>query len=183
MQAGADVVCYRDPVMHTGEPLLAVELDHLVATLRSSPYLLEIRGAPRHYAWGGHDVIPGLLGVENPGRTPFAELWFGSHPSAPALVRVGREWLPIVDVVRLAGDGLTGPAAAGRFGPGLPYLLKVLDVRSMLSIQAHPSREQAEEGFAREDGAGIDRGAAGSATTATPATSRRSASPLPISGC
>jgi mannose-6-phosphate isomerase len=41
-----------------------------------------------------------------------------------------------------------------RFGE-LPYLLKVLDVREMLSIQVHPTKEEAQKGFEREEAAGI----------------------------
>ncbi|HYC27246.1 MAG TPA: mannose-6-phosphate isomerase, class I, partial [Chitinophagaceae bacterium] len=37
----------------------------------------------------------------------------------------------------------------------LPYLLKILDVKDMLSIQVHPSKHAAEKGFARENEAGI----------------------------
>ena len=47
----------------------------------------------------------------------------------------------------------------GEFGPQLPYLLKVLAAAQPLSLQAHPSRAGAEDGFAREERAGIDRGA------------------------
>ncbi|MEZ5213496.1 MAG: type I phosphomannose isomerase catalytic subunit [Microbacterium sp.] len=35
-----------------------------------------------------------------------------------------------------------------------PYLLKLLAAGSSLSIQAHPTRAQAREGFAREEAAG-----------------------------
>jgi mannose-6-phosphate isomerase len=42
-------------------------------------------------------------------------------------------------------------AAAARFDGQLPYLLKVLAAERPLSIQAHPSRAQAREGFAREN--------------------------------
>ena len=45
--------------------------------------------------------------------------------------------------------------AAERFGPALPFLLKVLTVARPLSIQAHPSSAQAAAGFAREQAAGI----------------------------
>jgi len=38
---------------------------------------------------------------------------------------------------------------AGRFGR-LPYLLKILDVKDMLSIQVHPSKKNAELEFAAE---------------------------------
>ena len=46
------------------------------------------------------------------------------------------------------------------FGPRLPFLLKVIAAAQPLSLQAHPSREQAEVGFAREQAAGIPRDAA-----------------------
>jgi mannose-6-phosphate isomerase len=42
-----------------------------------------------------------------------------------------------------------------RFGGELPFLFKVLDARDMLSIQVHPDRQQAEAGYAREEGEGI----------------------------
>ena len=38
----------------------------------------------------------------------------------------------------------------------LTYPFKVLDVAQMLLIQANPTKKQAEEGFARENAAGID---------------------------
>jgi mannose-6-phosphate isomerase len=64
--------------------------------------------------------------------------------------RLALDWL-------LAADPwLTlGPDNALRFAGRLPYLFKVLDVRDMASIQAHPTRAQAEEGFSRENAAGI----------------------------
>ena len=41
----------------------------------------------------------------------------------------------------------------------LPYLLKLLAAGAPLSIQVHPSKEQAVEGFAREEEAGVARDA------------------------
>ena len=70
---------------------------------------------------------PDLLGAEPDGR-PWAELWLGTHPNGPATLPDGR---PLADV--------TGP---------LPYLLKVLAAAEPLSLQTHPSREQAQAGFA-----------------------------------
>ena len=43
-----------------------------------------------------------------------------------------------------------GPACASRFGGRLPFLLKVLSAERALSIQVHPSRAQAQAGFAAE---------------------------------
>jgi mannose-6-phosphate isomerase len=41
------------------------------------------------------------------------------------------------------------------YASDLPYLLKVLDVKDMLSIQVHPSKLSAEEEFAKENKEGI----------------------------
>jgi mannose-6-phosphate isomerase len=49
-----------------------------------------------------------------------------------------------------------GPEVAARFQNQLPYLFKVLDARKMLSIQAHPTLEQAAEGFEKDHRAGIE---------------------------
>jgi mannose-6-phosphate isomerase len=87
-----------------------------------------IEGAVQHYAWGDSDFIPKLLGVAGRGQ-PWAELWLGTHPNGPTLLEDGS---PLSD--------LTGT---------LPYLLKVLSAGEPLSLQAHPTTEQAIEGHAR----------------------------------
>lgn len=56
-------------------------------------------------------------------------------------------------------DQELGPGVAGRFGR-LPFLLKVLAAARPLSLQVHPSAEQAEAGFRREEAQGPDRAAA-----------------------
>jgi mannose-6-phosphate isomerase len=55
--------------------------------------------------------------------------------------------------------GLLGESAAVRFDGELPFLFKILAAAQPLSIQAHPDREQAREGFERENAAGIAIGA------------------------
>jgi mannose-6-phosphate isomerase len=99
--------------------------------------VLRLRGAVRHYEWGGYDLIPGLLGVANRERRPYAELWIGTHHVAPCSAEVDGAVVPLAKLSRL------------------PYLLKVLDAREMLSIQAHPSKAQAEAGYVREEAAGV----------------------------
>ena len=111
--------------------------------------LLPLVNEPRHYAWGSTTLIAELEGRAPDGR-PEAEVWYGDHPADPSVVPDGRalgEWL--------ADEG-AGTGAPAR----LPYLLKVLAAASPLSIQAHPSKKQAEEGFAREEAAGTPRDAA-----------------------
>ena len=106
--------------------------------------LVSLVNEPRAYSWGSTTLIAELEGREPSGR-PEAEVWYGDHPGDPAIVPDGRslgEWL--------AEEGSRTGAPAR-----LPYLLKVLAAGSPLSIQAHPSKSQAEAGFAREEAAGI----------------------------
>ena len=119
------------------------------------PGVFLLEGAVQHYEWGGRDFIPGLLHIENTEATPFAELWIGAHPKAPSTARVGGLAVKLDRLLEEAPEAVLGPAAARRFAGRLPYLLKILDAHQMLSIQAHPNKRQAAEGFARENAAGI----------------------------
>lgn len=97
---------------------------------------VEITNTPRDYAWGSTTAIPELLGTTPTGR-PQAELWLGAHPGSPA---------------KLVGHaGTLADVVPGR----LPFLLKVLAAASNLSLQAHPTAEQAQAGFAAENAEGI----------------------------
>lgn len=110
-----------------------------------------LEGIVRPYPWGSTTAIPEMLG-RSPTGDPVAELWLGAHPSAPALVGAAHRSLDAV----VADDPVAalGAEVAETFG-SLPFLLKVLAAAKPLSLQAHPSREQAEAGFDREDAAGI----------------------------
>ncbi|MBN2369795.1 MAG: mannose-6-phosphate isomerase, class I [Vicinamibacteria bacterium] len=117
--------------------------------------LFRLRGTVQHYAWGGHDLIPGLLGVDNADGKPYAEMWIGAHPRAPSLVVSHDPPEPFDALIARNPRTILGDEASARFHGRLPYLLKVLDVRGMLSIQVHPDKRQAEEGFARENASGV----------------------------
>jgi len=124
----------------------------------SAPQPLPLRGTVQHYAWGGTRFIPELLGLADNQSRPWAELWLGAHPRAPAVVKLeqapgGR--LALDRLIRAVPEAVLGRSAARRFAGELPFLLKVLDARDTLSIQVHPARAQAREGFARENAAGL----------------------------
>src|SRR3984957_11002107 len=123
--------------------------------------VLTLHGVVQHYDWGGHNFIPDLLGAENATRRPFAELWIGAHAKAPSLVQLGREQVPLDELIAEQPDAILGQAANAHFGGRLPYLFKILDVHKMLSIQAHPTLAQAKQGFARENAEGISLEAGG----------------------
>jgi mannose-6-phosphate isomerase class I len=131
------------------------------ADFAAAPRPLLLRGAVQHYAWGGTRFIPELLGRSNDENKPWAELWLGAHPRGPAAVLLEKApggWLALDRLIRAAPEAVLGRSAARRFGGELPFLLKVLDARDTLSIQVHPSRRKARQGFARETAAGLAQG-------------------------
>jgi mannose-6-phosphate isomerase len=113
------------------------------------------------YAWGSRNAIAELQGRHAPAAAPEAELWMGAHPSAPSVVERhgGRTTLDVVIAADPVGE--LGAECAAEFGGRLPFLLKVLAAEKALSIQVHPSREQAQAGFAEENERGLAPGAAG----------------------
>lgn len=106
---------------------------------------LKLTGTMHNYAWGHPSLIAQLQGRAPSGR-PEAEVWFGAHPSAPAGTPEG----PLDAVIARDPEG-----ALGQGVDTLPFLVKLLAAAKPLSLQAHPSLEQAREGFARENAAGI----------------------------
>lgn len=119
-----------------------------------------LRNAVRPYAWGSRTTIPELLGRPVPAPHPEAELWMGAHPGDPShVVSPDGTERSLLELVESDPVGQLGEACADRWGGRLPFLLKILAVEEPLSMQAHPSAEQAAEGWAREEAAGIPRDA------------------------
>lgn len=116
--------------------------------------LFSLRNQIRHYDWGSPRWIPELLGEANPAGEPWAELWMGAHPSAPSTVVTAAGERGLDGLVAADPERYLGPASARTFGT-LPYLFKLLAAERPLSIQAHPSAEQARAGFDREEAAGV----------------------------
>lgn len=106
------------------------------------------------YAWGSTTAFTDLLGLCATGG-PQAELWLGAHPALPADVVLPSGTIGLDEAIAADPLGWLGASTLHRFGPGLPFLLKVLAAAQPLSIQAHPSKAQAEKGFSRENAAGL----------------------------
>ena len=115
--------------------------------------IFKLRGRVQPYAWGGHEFIPTLLG-EAPGSKPAAEYWLGTHELGPAEVVDGVQSMALNHLIAANPIETIGDDVYREFGR-LPYLLKILDVKDMLSIQVHPGKVAAEQEFARETQEGI----------------------------
>ncbi len=144
--------------MDLGAAMINNQADFLLACrlnlkTMSHKSIIPLSGVIQNYAWGGHSFIAQLTGQAAPTNLPWAELWLGAHPKGPATSPVG-------DLQQLIAENsveVLGNQIAERFNQQLPYLLKVLDVKQMLSIQAHPSKASAETGFAYEEANGPAR--------------------------
>lgn len=112
-----------------------------------------IRGATKEYAWGSTDAIPRLLGRSGT-DTPIAELWFGAHRAGPAAL-VDAPGRTLADVIDDDARAALGVDVLERFGPRLPYLLKIIAPDRPLSLQVHPSLERAQRRYAEERAAAV----------------------------
>ncbi|MFB7514900.1 mannose-6-phosphate isomerase, class I [Streptomyces sp. NPDC056144] len=106
------------------------------------------------YDWGSRTLLPELMGVR-PTGSPQAELWMGAHPAAPSRVSRGGALIPLDRLVAGDPEGQLGAGTARRFGPRLPFLVKLLAADAPLSVQVHPDLAQAQSGFARENALGV----------------------------
>jgi mannose-6-phosphate isomerase len=117
----------------------------------STKKIFRLKGVVQHYNWGGTAFIPSLIGLENASHQPFAEYWLGAHDNASSTVVLSEtESEPLNKLIQKDAGLLLGNEVNDKFHR-LPYLLKILDVKDMLSIQVHPDKKNAEKDFAREN--------------------------------
>jgi len=116
--------------------------------------IFKLKGQVQHYAWGGFDFIPSWMGIENATHKPFAEYWMGAHPSLPSFIIHENKEYDLGALIKENAAFFLSAKTIQQFG-NLPYLFKIMDVHDMLSIQVHPSKAEAEKGFAHEEKSGI----------------------------
>ncbi len=109
----------------------------------------KLEGVVQNYAWGDRSYIADLVGKDS--DEPQAEYWLGAHPRGAATLADGSK---LDQVIAADPESVLGSYSYQRYGQ-LPYLLKILAASKPLSIQCHPSKQQAEAGFARENGEGV----------------------------
>ncbi|KAL1510034.1 hypothetical protein ABEB36_004690 [Hypothenemus hampei] len=110
---------------------------------------MELSCKVQNYAWGkigSTSKVAQLQKSANPSfaideNLNYAELWMGTHANAPSVLKTTDKKLSevISEYPKCLGDKVLK-----MFGT-LPFLFKVLSVNKALSIQAHPSKEHAEQ--------------------------------------
>lgn len=123
--------------------------------MTAADQILKMDNPIQPYAWGSRTAIAKLMGLDCPTDQPQAELWMGAHPKAPSKVWYENRWQPLHQLIAQHPEEMLGSDAARRFDNTLPYLFKVLAAGEPLSIQAHPDKRQAENGFKKENLKGI----------------------------
>ena len=124
--------------------------------MSTSPRFYRMHNVIQDYAWGSTTSIGQLFGFENPEGKPQAEIWMGAHQNGCSQIDVDGKTTLLSDYIESDKATLIGAQTAETFGE-LPYLFKVLAAEKALSIQVHPSKAQAEAGFAKEEEQGVPR--------------------------
>ncbi len=94
-------------------------------------------------AWGSHVSIASLQGRAIPSPEPESELWMGAHESGPCGITRDGVATTLADVIRANPEGEMGAQCCTAYEGRLPFLLKVLAPGRAISIQVHPTAEQA----------------------------------------
>ncbi len=103
--------------------------------------IFKISGVMKEYPWGSSKLIQSLVqgkdNITTKKEKLIGELWFGTHPNGPSLITHN---ISLDELLKenpfLLGKHLT-----------FPFLLKVMAIEKPLSIQVHPTTEQAISGY------------------------------------
>ncbi|EIV3862947.1 mannose-6-phosphate isomerase, class I [Klebsiella variicola] len=115
--------------------------------MKSSFYRL--RNGIKNYAWGSRTALNTLFGVLNPDEQPQAEMWMGAHPAGCSEIETEADSVSLLEAIAQSPKSFLGERTVEKFGQ-LPFLLKILAAETALSIQVHPDKRQAEEGYAQQ---------------------------------
>ena len=92
--------------------------------------IFELLPQVQNYAWGkigNTSMISQFYNIQD--LKPYAEMWMGTHKKAETLVKYNNQLIPLSKFI----------------GKELPYLFKVLSIKTALSIQVHPDKKTAEK--------------------------------------
>ena len=114
--------------------------------------IFSLKNQIQNYAWGSREIIGRMRGVPVPTEQPEAEVWVGAHPAAPSRATVDGAESPLNELIVENPSRFLRP---DRTSDWFPFLFKILAIDAPLSIQVHPTPEQAIAGFEDEQARGI----------------------------
>lgn len=114
--------------------------------------MLTLTGYRKNDPWGSTCAIQQFLGDQS-SPTPLSEVWFGGHPDGPTHAGIAS----LAEAIALEPKLALGKGVTYAFGSQLPFLAKIIAPAEALSLQAHPTKEIAREGYLREEALGIPR--------------------------
>ena len=114
--------------------------------------IFSLKNQIENYAWGSREILGRMRGVPVPTEQPEAEVWVGAHPAAPSRATVDGSESPLNELIVENPSRFLRP---DRTSDWFPFLFKILAIDAPLSIQVHPTPEQAIAGFEDEQARGI----------------------------
>ncbi len=124
-----------------------------------SPYFYPMENVIQTYPWGSETALNTLFNIENPSKQPQAEMWMGAHANGCSQVLHQGKLVDLSTLINQNKNAYLSHSIEESFGE-LPYLFKILSADKALSIQVHPSKMEAEQGFHRENALNIPLSAA-----------------------
>lgn len=120
------------------------------------PKIYTLHNPVQQYKWGSLTAMHALFGIPNPDGVPQAELWMGAHAHASSSVRIDEQsTIALINAIQENPCFWLGPRISARFENKLPFLFKILCVDTPLSIQAHPDKVTAQQGYQKENDEGL----------------------------
>lgn len=119
--------------------------------------IYQLNNQIKYFPWGSYTALTQRFGISNINSLPQAEVWMGAHVNGSSTIEIEGQERQLIDVI--SGDLHTwlGPRV-DEFTKQLPFLVKLLAAEQPLSIQVHPSKKSAQQGFFREEQLGLDKG-------------------------
>ncbi|MCX8650110.1 mannose-6-phosphate isomerase, class I [Gilliamella sp. B2776] len=115
----------------------------------------KLENSVKNYDWGSIDNIPKMFAIDNPTKKLIAEIWMGDHPKGCSLaIDKMHKKIRLDNLIKNHPLATLGAKTFQKYSD-LPYLFKVLSANKALSIQVHPTKFNAEQGFAKENQLGI----------------------------
>lgn len=116
--------------------------------------IYKMKNKIQNYKWGSANLLKDFFGFDNPNNELQAELWMGAHPRSSSEIEIYPGKYLTLDKYLKNKKNVNGLTSANKIAE-LPFLFKVLAVNNPLSIQVHPNKLQAKNGFKRENTEGI----------------------------